>query len=175
MDQIPAEIWSAVKDNVVVQWFLVVVFILLLGTNTAEKLKGPIGGLIRSIRGFGTQRDERESKERAIKRARARDEWAGEREDWERRLVTVENRLREEIALRTAEQEARSETRRLIEQHLVWDYDRVEELISMGQENIPPAPPLRVIQVDGGLRAEPSTNPGLRRLGPGDPPKPALS
>lgn len=165
----PDKILDLVKDNVIVQWFLVVVFILLVGTNTATKLKGPIGGFARWVRSIGEQRDEREAVERREKRLRFLQEATEGRE-----YVQAEiDQQREQIAY-LYENQRKLES--LIRAHLGWDYERVRQLIALGVTpgDIPTPPPLRVELKDpdtvpqrkvGGRRRAPETdeNPQVQR------------
>jgi hypothetical protein len=139
MSELPSQLWDAVKDNVVVQWFLVVVVILTVGTQTATKLKGPIGKLARAVQSFGEKRVNREAEERRQARQQLlRD--AKEGRAWaEDQINGLKGRV-EELASTLESFEV------LVREHLGWDYDRVHQLINLGvrPSDIPAAPPLRM-------------------------------
>lgn len=139
MDQIPTQLWDSVKDNIVVQWFMVIIFILLVGTNTATKLKGPLGGFARWIRKIGENRDEREAQERRKARERMIAEARGDREYVDRELHDLKTKVDSLMSHREAAEA-------LVDLHLGWDYDRRKDLIDLGVKptDIPVAPPLRV-------------------------------
>jgi hypothetical protein len=124
-----------VSDNVVVQWCLLAAFILILGTNVAAKMKGPIGVLARWIRELGRQREEREAKERRENRQKL----LGDREFVTQKLAELERQVAELF-------EDRDKLGRLIREHMGWDFDRTQQLIGMGVRpgDIPTPPPLRV-------------------------------
>lgn len=138
MDGIPAEMWDLVKGNIVVQWFLVIVFILIVGTNTATKIKGPLGGFARWMRSVGEARENREAEERRQARQKLLQSAQEGREYVEREI----RELKETIHALMDERQQREE---LVDQHLGWDYDRRLQLINAGVplNDIPPAPPLR--------------------------------
>jgi len=135
----PSMLLDLVKDNIIVQWFLVVVFILTVGTNTATKIKGPIGGAARWFRSLGEKRDEREATERREKRMKLLKEATEGREYVETEI----EQLQQQIGYLYGNQHA---LEKLIREHLGWDYERVRQLISMGvaPSEIPQPPPLRV-------------------------------
>jgi hypothetical protein len=139
MPELPTQVWDLVKDNVAFQWLVLVAAILLLTTNTAAKLKGPVGAAARWYRTLGERRDEREAAERRTARQRILSEARESRAYVEH----VEVELRAQIESLYANQEALN---RLIREHLGWDYDRVQQLIGMGIRpgDIPTPPPLRV-------------------------------
>lgn len=139
MDGVPAEVWAAVSGNVIVQWFLVVIFILTVGTNTATKLKGPFGSLARKVRSIGQERENREAEERRIARRKLLAAAAEGREYIDQEI----GGLRAEIEVLYANQR---ELNQLIREHMGWDHDRVAQLIGMGVRpgDIPTPPPLRV-------------------------------
>lgn len=136
---IPADLLGAVKDNPVVQWFLVIVFILLVGTNTATKLKGPLGMFARWVRSVGENRSAREAQERRRARERLLTEAREGREYVNGELDDLRAKVGDLMSHRSA-----LET--LVDMHLGWDYDRRKQLIDMGVDptSIPLAPPLRV-------------------------------
>jgi hypothetical protein len=135
----PDQLWEAVKDNPVVQWFLVVVFILLVGTNTAARLKGPVGGFARWVRRIGEARENREAVERREAR-RKLIQAASEGREYVHREIDA---MKAEIDTLYQNQDA---LQRLIRDHLGWDYDRVQDLIRRGVRpgDIPTPPPLRI-------------------------------
>jgi hypothetical protein len=138
--EVPVEsIFDAVKDNVVVQWFLVVMFILLVGTNTAARIKGPLGDLARWVSKVGESRDNREAAERRRARQRLLQEAKEGREYIEGEMKDLKEKVEDLINHREAMEN-------LVNNHLSWDYDRRRQLIELGVSNaeIPPAPPLRV-------------------------------
>lgn len=139
MEGIPGQLFDAVKDNIVVQWFLIIVFVLLVGTNTATKLSGPLGKFARWVRTIGEKRDEREASERREKRLRLIQE-AAEGRDY---VQTEIQQLQEQISYLYSNQ---GQLENLIRVHLGWDYERVRQLISLGVNpgDIPNPPPLRV-------------------------------
>lgn len=141
MESIPTELWDAVKDNIVVQWVLIIVFILLVGTNTATKLKGPLGAFARWVRKVGEARENREAAERRAARQKLLQSAQEGREYVEREMAD----LRARVDYLMLEREALIE---LVDVHLGWDYDRRKQLIDLGVPltEIPPAPPLRVIR-----------------------------
>jgi Sec-independent protein translocase protein TatA len=157
----PLQLLEVVKDNVIVQWFLVVVFILLVGTNTATKLKGPLGGFARWVRSIGEKRDEREASERRAKRLALLQDAAEGRE-----YVQAEiNQHKEQIRYLYQNQQAME---MLIRAHLGWDYERVRQLISLGvsPSEIPSPPPLRVELKDPDTVPQKKTVAGRRRRAP---------
>jgi hypothetical protein len=135
----PSELLDLVKDNVVVQWFLVAVFILLVGTNTATKISGPLGKFARWVRDIGEKRDAREAAERREKRRALLKDAAEGREF----IQTEMDQLHGQIRYLYANQHAMEG---LIRAHLGWDYERIRQLIELGvrPESIPQPPPLRV-------------------------------
>jgi hypothetical protein len=139
MEGIPSQLLDLVKDNIVVQWVLAAAFILTVGTNTATKIKGPIGGLARWVRTIGEKRDEREASERREKRLRILQEAAEGREY----VQTEIEQLRGQIGYLYQNQEA---LEGLIRVHLGWDYERIRQLTALGVKagEIPAPPPLRV-------------------------------
>jgi hypothetical protein len=140
MTDIPNDLLSLVKDNVIVQWCLVVSVILIIGTNTATKLKGPIGTVARWVQSWGEKRAEREAVERRERRQKLITEAGIHRDLVERELSSLHGKVEEMFTDRDAME-------RLIRDHLGWDYDRTEQLIRLGinPRDIPAAPPLRVI------------------------------
>lgn len=135
----PAALLDLVKDNVIVQWFLIVVFMLLVGTNTATKLKGPFGGAARWFRSIGEKRDEREAQERREKRLKLIQEATENREFVQDEI----DQLKAQIGYLYGNQ---SSLETLIRAHLGWDYERIRDLIALGINpgDIPRPPPLRV-------------------------------
>lgn len=135
----PSVLLDLVKDNVVVQWFLVVIFILTVSTTTATKLKGPIGSLARGFQSIGEKRVNRE----AVERRKARQQLlrdASEGRVWAEEQIEG---LREALG---ETNEALNGLERLVREHLGWDYDRIHQLINMGvrPNDIPTPPPLKV-------------------------------
>jgi len=145
MGEVPAEFLEIVKDNVVVQWFLAAVVILLIGTNTATKLRGPLGSFARWVRSIGEQRENREAEERRTAR---------------RKLLLAASEGREYVdqeigGLKTKIEELYEHQRgleALVREHLGWDYDRIQQLIGMGVRpgDIPTPPSLRMPWLGGG-------------------------
>jgi hypothetical protein len=139
LDAIPTDLLALVKDNIVVQWFLVVVFILIVGTNTATKLKGPIGGAARWFQAIGEKRVNREAEERRkarqvlLQRATEGNEYATQQ------IETLSRQLEDAI-------QGQEALAKLIREHMGWDFDRIQQLIHAGVSNrdIPEPPPLRV-------------------------------
>lgn len=135
----PSVILDPIKDNIVVQWFLVVVFILTVGTKTATKLKGPVGGLARWAQNLGDKRVNREAEEkRKTRQALLRQATEG------RAFAEQEiNSLSEQLDAALDERDALA---RLIREHMGWDHDRIRDLIGRGMRpgDIPTPPPLRV-------------------------------
>lgn len=150
MELTPDQLWEAVKDNPVVQWFLVVCFILLVGTNTATKLKGPLGGFARWIKKVGEARENREAAERREARQKLI-QIATEGREYVNHEIKG---LKDEIEVLYDNQETMS---RLIREHLGWDYDRVQDLIGRGVRpgDIPTPPPLRVPWIGQGRHRHP--------------------
>lgn len=132
-------IFDAVRENVVVQWFLAMIFIVLVGTNTATRLKGPIGDLARWARKFGENKDNREAAERRKVRQRMLQDAKDGRDYVDREIGDLKAKVQ-------ALMDDRSKQDSLVEEHLGWDYDRRRQLIDNGVplKDIPPAPPLRV-------------------------------
>ena len=141
MTDLPANLLALVKDNIVVQWVCVISVVLLIGTNTATKLKGPFGTLARAIRKIGDNRGNREVEERRELRARMITEAQEGRQYVERELTE----LKAQVEMLMSEREVLAGQ---IEDHLGWDYDRKLQLIELGVpvREIPPAPPLRVMR-----------------------------
>lgn len=139
MENIPTEMWDLVKDNPIVQWFLAAVFILTVGTNTATKLKGPVGKFARWFRELGERRTEREAAERREKRLKLIQEAAEQREMDQAELAQLHEQVRY-LYQNQRDLEA------LIRVHLGWDYERVRQLLALGVQaaEIPEPPPLRV-------------------------------
>lgn len=135
----PAALLDLVKDNVIVQWFLVVVFILTVSTTTATKLKGPIGSLARWAQKLGDRRVNREAEERRKKRQALFQQAAEDREYAQQVIASLNQQL--DAAL-----DERDALARLIRDHMGWDHDRVQQLINFGIRpgDIPTPPPLRV-------------------------------
>lgn len=138
MEGIPADLWAVVGDNIVVQWFLVIVFILLVGTNTATKVKGPLGAFARWMRRFGEAREDKEAQERRQARQKLLQSAQEGREYVEREIAELKDAIHDLMDERQRQQE-------LVDNHLGWDYDRRLQLINAGVSlaDIPPAPPLR--------------------------------
>lgn len=135
----PSALLDLVKDNVVVQWFLVVIFILTVSTTTAAKLSGPIGKMARWFQSIGEKRVNREAEERRkARQALLRD--ASEGRAWAEEQITG---LRDALG---ETNEALNGLERLVREHLGWDYDRIHQLINMGVRpgDIPTPPPLKV-------------------------------
>lgn len=139
MEGIPAEVWGVVTGNVVVQWFLVAIVILTVGTSTAERLKGPVGTFSRWFRSLGQERENREAEERrALRQQLIADAVEG------REFVSTEmSELKAKVEELYAD---RDQINRLIREHMGWDHDRVQDLITQGIRpgDIPTPPPLRV-------------------------------
>lgn len=136
---IPAQLLELVKDNVVVQWCLVIAVILTLTSSVAAKLKGPVGSLARWVQNLGEKRVNREAEERRnARQALLRD--AREGRAWAEQEIAALNRRIEDV---TGVLEG---LERLVREHLGWDYDRVHQLIKMGVRpgDIPTPPPLRI-------------------------------
>lgn len=144
MEDIPTQLFDLVKDNIVVQWFLVIVFILLVGTNTATKLKGPVGGFARWVRQLGEERENREAQERRAARQKLLQTAVEGREYVEREMAEMRAKIDELLAARESQAD-------LVDHHLVWDYERKLQLINMGVplKDIPAAPPLRIVKRPG--------------------------
>jgi hypothetical protein len=128
-----------VKDNVLVQWIMVVAVILTVGTNTATKLKGPFGSLARAFQRVGERRVNREAEERRKARQQLLARAAEGRAFADEEITSLKAQLEEAYDERDA-------LARVIRQHMGWDYDRVRQLISEGvpPQEIPTPPPLRV-------------------------------
>lgn len=150
MEGIPAELWNAVADNVVAQWFLVIVFILLVGTNTATKVKGPLGSFARWMRSIGQARENKEAQERRQARQKLLMSAKEGREYVEREMAELHTKIDSLLSERDA-------LGSLVDNHLGWDYDRRLQLINLGVplEDIPPAPPLRVNRPNPGRHRTP--------------------
>lgn len=161
MEGIPSQLFEAVKDNIVVQWFLIIIFILLVGTNTATKLKGPVGSFARWVRTLGEKRDEREAAERREKRLRLLQD-AAEGRDY---VQTEIEQLQDQIRYLYSNQH---QLEQLIRVHLAWDYERVRQLISLGvnPSSIPNPPPLRVELKDPDTVPQRKASAGGRRRAP---------
>jgi hypothetical protein len=135
----PSSLLDLVKDNVVVQWFLVIIFILTVSTTTATKLSGPIGKMARWFQSIGDKRVNREAEERRrarqqlLRDAKEGRVWAEEQIDGLRGALGETN-------------EALDGLEKLVREHLGWDYDRIHQLINMGVRpgDIPTPPPLKV-------------------------------
>lgn len=139
MADLPVQLLDAVKGNVIVQWFLVVIFLLIVGTNTATKLKGPVGAAARWFQQLGEKRVNREADERRkVRQQLLRDTRDGN--IWAEQEITALNTRVEDMA------SAMEGLERLIRVHLGWDYDRMHQLINLGIRpgDIPTPPPLRV-------------------------------
>jgi hypothetical protein len=154
----PGQLLDIVKDNVIVQWFLIAVFILTVGTNTATKIKGPIGGAARWFRSIGEKRDEREAAERREKRLELLKEATEGREYVQDEI----DQLKEQIGYLYGNQHA---LEGLIRIHLGWDYERVRQLIALGVQpgEIPNPPPLRVELRDPDTAPQPKARAAERR------------
>lgn len=135
----PSSLIDLVKDNVVVQWCLVVAVILTIGTNTATKLKGPVGAVARWVQNLGERRVNREVEERRRARQQLLRQAAEGRDFYEQELTGLREQLDDALDERDA-------LARLIRQHMGWDHDRVQDLITRGMRpgDIPTPPPLRV-------------------------------
>lgn len=135
----PSALLELVKDNVVVQWFLVVIFILTVGTQTATKLKGPIGSVARAFQSIGEKRVNREADERRKARQQLLRDAAEGRAWAEEQIENLHAALGDTNA-------ALNGLERLVREHLGWDYDRIHQLINMGVRpgDIPTPPPLKV-------------------------------
>jgi hypothetical protein len=160
MTDIPNNILGLVKDNVIVQWCLVVSVIMIIGTNTATKLKGPVGTVARWVQNWGDKRAEREATERRERRQKLLSESREHREDVRREIADLTRKIEQLYDDRDA-------LERLIRQHLGWDYDRVQQLIGMGVRtgDIPTPPAMRLTlskrtdtQETPVVRAGPSTD-----------------
>lgn len=138
---IPSNVLSLVKDNIVVQWLCAISVVLLIGTNTATKLKGPVGGFARWIRHVGDSRGRREIEERRALRTRMVQEAQEGREYVAQELKNLKTKVDELLLDREAIAD-------LVDVHLGWDYERRKQLIDLGVpvHQIPPAPPLRLIK-----------------------------
>jgi hypothetical protein len=153
---VPSQLLDLAKSNIVVQWLCVISVVLLIGTNTATKLKGPFGGIARWIRSIGDARGAREVEERRALRARMLQEAQEGREYVAQELSELRSKVDELLLDRDALAE-------LVEVHLGWDYDRKQQLIELGVpvHQIPAAPPLRVArkkpQVSGQMEPHPLT------------------
>jgi len=136
---LPAEMFEAIKDNVIVQWVLIVIFILIMGTQTAEKLSGPVGKFARWVRSFGEARENREAEERRARRQKMLSEATEGQEFLARKMAGLESQVGELF-------EHRDAMDRLINAHMGWDYMMQQDAISRGvpPESIPTPPPLRV-------------------------------
>lgn len=154
----PSQLLSLVKDNIVVQWFLIIIFILTVGTNTATKIKGPIGSAARWARSLGEKRDEREAAERRQKRLALLQEAAEGREYVQDEI----EQLREQIGY-LYDNQHKLET--LIRVHLGWDYERIRQLIALGVKpgEIPNPPPLRVELKDPDTAPQPKARAAERK------------
>ena len=139
MDGVPAEVWAAVTGNVIVQWFLVAIVILTVGTSTAEKLKGPLGSFARWVRSIGQERENRESAERRALRQQLIADAVEGREFVSTEIADLKAKVEELYA-------DRDQLARLVREHMGWDHDRVQDLIAKGVRpgDIPTPPPLRV-------------------------------
>jgi hypothetical protein len=128
-----------VKDNIVVQWCLIAAVLLTVGTNTATKLKGPIGGLARAAQKLGQRRVNREAAERRKARQQMLQRATEGRAFADQEIESLHNQLDEALDERDA-------LARLIREHMGWDFDRVQDLINRGVRpgDIPTPPPLRV-------------------------------
>lgn len=135
----PSALLDLVKDNIVVQWFLVVVVILTVGTNTATKLKGPLGSVARWAQKLGERRVNREAEERRQKRQQVFQQ-ANEDIEYLRQVVASLNQQLDDAW------DERDALVRLVREHMGWDHDRVQQLINFGVRpgDIPTPPPLRV-------------------------------
>lgn len=135
----PTALLNLVKDNVVVQWFLVAVFILTVGTNTATKLKGPFGKAARWFQSIGENRVNREVAERKKRREQLIAQASEGRAFADQEIESLRHQLDEALDDRDA-------LARLIREHMGWDHDRVSDLIARGMRpgDIPTPPPLRV-------------------------------
>lgn len=144
----PASLLNIVKDNVLVQWFLVAVFMLTVGTSTAEKIKGPIGGFSRWIRSLGAARENREAEERREARRKLLTAASEGREYVNQEIEGLKRQIQELY-------EHQDALARLIREHLGWDFDRVQQLIAQGVRpgDIPTPPPLRVPWLKGAHRS----------------------
>jgi hypothetical protein len=154
----PGQLLDLVKDNIIVQGFLVIVFILTVGTTTATKISGPIGKFARWARSIGEQRDEREAAERREKRMRLLKEASEGREYVQDEI----DQLREQIGYLYENQHA---LEGLIRVHLGWDYERIRQLIALGTrpEAIPNPPPLRVELRDPDTAPQPKAHAAERQ------------
>lgn len=135
----PSALLDLVKDNVIVQWFLVVIFILTVGTQTATKLKGPFGKVARWAQSLGERRVNREVEERRKRRERMVQQAAEGRAYADQEISSLREQLDDALDREDA-------LARLIREHMGWDHDRVAELITRGVRpgDIPTPPPLRV-------------------------------
>jgi hypothetical protein len=135
----PSILLDPIKNNVVVQWFLIAIFILTVSTSTAAKLKGPIGSAARAFQRLGERRVNRESDERRKARQTLLRQAAEGRAFAEEEISSLRDQL-------DAVMDERDALARLIRQHMGWDHDRVRELITFGVRpgDIPTPPPLRV-------------------------------
>lgn len=136
MEGIPAEAWAIVSENVIVQYAMIAFVILLMATNTAEKLKGPLGAFARWARSIGQERENRESEERrALRRQLIAD------------AVGIGGQEFAELKAKVEELYAdRDHLARLVREHMGWDHDIQQRLIECGVRpgDIPTPPPLRV-------------------------------
>jgi hypothetical protein len=144
----PGQILEVVKDNVIVQWFLVVIFILTVGTSTAEKIKGPVGAFSRWVRSIGAEREEREARERRETRRKLLQAAAEGREYVNQEIESLKAQVHELY-------EHQDAMARIIREHMAWDFDRVQQLIHQGVRpgDIPTPPPLRVPWLKGAHRS----------------------
>jgi hypothetical protein len=137
----PSSLIDLVKDNVIVQWCLIVAVILTIGTNTATKLKGPVGAAARWFQRLGERRVNREVEERRRARQQLLKQAAEGRAFADQEITSLNEQL--DAAL-----DERDALARLIREHMGWDHDRIRELITFGVRpgDIPTPPPLRVIR-----------------------------
>jgi Sec-independent protein translocase protein TatA len=140
LGSLPLQIFDAVKDNVVVQWFMVVVVILIVGTQTAEKLSGPVGKVARWARSIGEGRENREAEARRAARQRLLREGTTESQEY---LLREVKGLKEQVGELF---DHRDKMDKLINAHMGWDYQIQQDLIRRGVQptEIPTPPPLRV-------------------------------
>jgi len=135
----PTALLDLVKDNVVVQWFLVVVVILTVGTNAATNLKGPFGKVARWFQSLGERRVNREVEERRKRREQMIAQATEGRAFADQEIESLRRQLDETLDDRDALQ-------RVIREHMGWDHDVVQTLIQRGVRpgDIPTPPPLRI-------------------------------